>query len=172
MFEDEIFSWLFSEYAPGILRYLCNCGLPLPDAEDLTQEIFLYAYKRIDYFDEKKSAFVSWIYLITRSRLKNWYRDNAAVKGIEYHIEKELALPDTEPTPEQATELSESREQMARALLQLDTLSRNVVLQKYIYGLNSRQIAQRNCLHEGHVRVILLRALKKLRQAMVFSEGD
>lgn len=170
MFEDGDFSQLFSEYSPGILRYLRNRGLSLPDAEDLTQEIFLYAYKHIDSFDKKKSAFVSWLYLITRSRLKNWYRDHANVTENECYTEKEPSLLDVEPTPEQAIELSETREKMARALLQLDVVSRNIVLQKYIYGMSSEQIAQLHRLREGHVRVILSRALKKLRQAIAASE--
>ena len=46
----------------------------LEDSEDLLQEVFIKAYKNINFFDENISSFSSWIYRITHNEAINKFK--------------------------------------------------------------------------------------------------
>lgn len=53
------------------------------DAEDLTEEAFVYCYRRYADYDPGKSALSTWLYLVVNSRIKNYYRDRKEAVDLE-----------------------------------------------------------------------------------------
>ena len=74
--EDEE-GWLefFALYWRLIYNVARRAGLGHEDAQDIVQETILQVYKGIDRFqyERKKGAFKSWLRVVTRSRISNFF---------------------------------------------------------------------------------------------------
>ena len=66
----------YRENYTRVLNYVYKKISHKEDAEDLTSEVFLYCYRHYDDYDPSKGKRSTWLYLITNSRIKNYYRDH------------------------------------------------------------------------------------------------
>lgn len=140
------------------------------DAEDLLQDVFMACYRHKDSFDPARCSETAWLYVIAKNRLKQYYRDQKPVSSLE-----ELADNGQEPadwSAQEAANLMECRDLVAKLLLTLDERSRTVLILRFFQELDSQQIAQRMGLSPVNVRVIQSRAISSLRQAMEHMEVD
>jgi RNA polymerase sigma factor (sigma-70 family) len=125
-------------------------------AEDLSSEIFIKAFKNFEGFDRDK-PFGAWIYAIARNHLANHYRS----QKFDTDLEKAVNLSvDMRRQMEINSELEEVMEKIQR----LDSYSKDVLLLRYVDGLENNEIAEILGKDEGTIRTQLSRALKKLRE--------
>jgi RNA polymerase sigma factor (sigma-70 family) len=76
------------------------------DAEDLTQQVFINAWKAIGRFRKKSSPFAAWLMTISRNLLIDFYRARKDKVSLDDDYDK----VSDEPGPEQAAErISERR---------------------------------------------------------------
>ncbi len=131
------------------------------DAEDQTEDAFVYCYRRYADYDPGKGALITWLYLVVNSRIKNYYRDRKEAVDLE-----ELApvLADDAPEIEQAVYLQQLRDMLAGALQMLPERQRAIVVQRYFGQKSTAEIADSLGLSEGNVRVLLSRALRKMEE--------
>lgn len=130
------------------------------DAEDLTSDVFLSLYKNFNKYDENKASVSTWIYAIAGNRLKNYYRDN----------KKEISLSDNDSYIELAhnydydsvMELDNMKKSINSAIEILSEREKQIIIMKYFLDLNSTEISKRLNLTSVNIRVILMRALKKV----------
>ena len=66
----ERFDALYDEYGPRIYRFCVRVCRNRADAEDLTQEVFLAAYKGLEHFD-RRSSLATWLYRIALYRWRS-----------------------------------------------------------------------------------------------------
>lgn len=134
------------------------------DAEDLTQESFLYAYHHYENYDPEKSSMNTWLYLIVNSRLKNHYRDAKTYVDLD---ELGEFLPD-EGTPDmdECIYLEQMKSALLKALSTLAERERRIVIMSYFEGRTSDEIGQTLGLKAGNVRTIQSRAMNKLSALM------
>lgn len=71
---SEAFASLVEQWQHRLLNFLCHMGVQLHDAEDLTQETFLRAYRHLDRYNPQFS-FSSWIFTIAKRLALNHFRD-------------------------------------------------------------------------------------------------
>jgi RNA polymerase sigma-70 factor (ECF subfamily) len=66
-------------YGPLVYRWCRQAGLPVPDAEDVLQEVFLTVASRIGEFqsDRQEGSFRGWLRTITRHKVGDWIRRRA-----------------------------------------------------------------------------------------------
>jgi RNA polymerase sigma-70 factor (ECF subfamily) len=64
------FEKLYDEYGPRIYRFCLRVCHNRADAEDLTQEVFLAAFKGLDRFDSR-SSLATWLYRIALFRWRS-----------------------------------------------------------------------------------------------------
>ena len=109
---------------------LRSSGSP-EDAEDITQEVFLRAWRSIEEF-RGDSGFSTWLFRITMNLCVDHARHKHAqpqtqplVMGEE---ESERPLPDTAPTPEEHLDNSELGRELAAALDEVSEEHRRIVL--------------------------------------------
>ena len=72
--DQEHFGRLYDHYTPQIYRFVFFKVGHQQEAEDLTHEIFLNAWKNIDNFTYRGHPFSSWLYQIARNRIIDYYR--------------------------------------------------------------------------------------------------
>lgn len=153
---------LYVEQHNNIVHYIYRKILNWEDAEDIAQDVFASCCKNIDRYDEEKSSLLTWLYVIANNKLKNYYRDKKVHLDIDQYSE---SLPDKDMELErQAVYVQMCRDMAACALSELPERSRQVVILTYFNQLSSKEISVELGISPGNVRVILNRALNKMRK--------
>lgn len=144
-YKDKIFNYFY---------YRLNFNRAL--AEDLTSEVFLKAYYKFDTYDQERS-FQAWIYAIARNHLLNYYRD----KKVEIDLAEagNISSNDCEKI-----EINMECERVLSKIGQLDIYHREVLLLRYVDGLENEEIASLLGKDNGAIRTQMSRALKVLRE--------
>ncbi len=140
------------------------------DAEDMTQETFVRAFRALPRFEIREGAsFEAWLYRISvnacRSRMRRkWYQ----------------VLPWPEPGPQMVAEPERQPERLAvrgeernQILAAIDTLGekhRLVVILRYYSGLSNEEIAETLGIPSGTVRSRLHVARNRLRKLLAEME--
>jgi len=145
---------------PGYLVALSVTGNP-EDAEDVSQEAFLVALKRLEDCRDPE-RFGGWFLTIVRNRAKNLLRRERLRKGEEL-------TPEISPGPggpaEDLKQL-EIREQLAKGLEGLSEVRRDVLVLHDLEGWKHREIGERLGIPDGTVRSHLHFARKHLRDRL------
>lgn len=124
-------------------------------------DVFYSAWNKFDQFDESKATFQTWLYVIVNNKLKNYYRDRKEM----VELDESLAGTDN-PVDDvlEAVQLQYLRDHLYTALNELNEVQRKVVIYKYFNDMNASEIAFRIGLSPGNVRILLKRALDKIRE--------
>lgn len=161
---DEVMSFedFYKKYYTKVFMFVKQHVTNVQDAEDLTDTIFIAAYKVYDTYDPEKAQLSTWIFCIANNRLKNYYRDRKE-PGESIDEMFDTVELSTEGEIEHAAELEELRGAIADALEELEERERKIVIMSYFQNMNANEIAEELDLTPANVRKILSRTLKKLR---------
>lgn len=143
------------------------------DAADLTQEVFLRAWRSLDKF-RGDSSVSTWLYRITMNLCIDHSRKNRLQTAPLTDEEgTELPLPDTCPanSPEAALDSRELSRELNAALGELTEEHRKIVLLRDVSGLSYQEIGSLLALEEGTVKSRLARARRNLR-AILLKRGN
>ncbi len=160
--DAEAFGRLYDMNVDRVYRHIYYRVGNEQDAEDLTQQVFLKAWQAIHRYKKTASPFVAWLMTISHNLVVDFYR---ARKDTAY-LEAEVLADGSALSPEQATEASFEQQRLRRAILQLGGDEQQVVILRFIEGFEFSEIASLMKKKEGNVRVILHRALAKLRDIL------
>lgn len=129
------------------------------DAEDLTQETFIRAYRALAGYDSDRIRTLKlrgWIWTIALNLGRNHARDRAR-RPTPVELEDRFGVDDPEPPDSAAWE---------HRLSQLGPTQRRAVLLKYVVGLDYTEISIAMLRPEGTVKSDVHRGLEKLRRVM------
>ena len=152
------FEKVYEQYYFDVLRFLSQRVSCREDAEDIASEVFTYCYLNYENYDPQKSAISTWLYLVTKSRLKNYYRARRSYVNLD---ELENLLP-VESDMDRAVYLEQLRDELLEAISQLPEKQHSVVSMRYFEKREFNEIAEILGTSAGNVRVILSRALDRL----------
>lgn len=158
---QNTFDCFYAQYRQPVFRYLCGKMNSVQDAEDLTADIFEYCLRQFDAFDPQRASRKTWLYMIVNSRFKNYLRSRRCFEDIEDYME---CTPSDGTALEQAAELEQERDLLARALKQLSQRQREIVVSRYFLGKSTKEIAQKLGMSPGNVRVQLYRTLQQMKE--------
>lgn len=153
------FTALYERYVEQIYRHVYYRVGNQADAEDITEETFIRAWKAIDRYKIKGAPFVAWLIKITRNLIIDYYRSQKKHVPLD---DVECAT-DSEKSPEAIAELNLDQHQIREAIKKLKGEKRKVILMHFIDGFSYAEIARALKKSEGAVRVIQCRALNDLR---------
>lgn len=136
------------------------------DAADITQEVFLRAYRSLDAF-RGESGFSTWLYRITVNLCVDLARKNNPVESLD--DEQALEAPETRGAyqPETALANSELRRELDAALSLVSEEHRKIVILRDVAGMSYADIAAALELEEGTVKSRLARARAALRKILI-----
>ena len=148
-----------------------RCGRRADRAEEVVQETWLVAVRRIADFDSRRGAFESWLKGIAEHVLKNhrrrWIRDQQPCSP-----DRSAAGAQAEPSENSAESRIEARELVALALTALPAGYQAVLKAKYHQCLSVAQIAAEGGQTIKSVESLLSRARAALREACRRFGGD
>jgi RNA polymerase sigma-70 factor, ECF subfamily len=136
-----------------------------PEAEDLTQEIFLSLWQRpVD--PAKHGHLLHYLIAMTRSRAIDKLRSRSRNLNLVQRWGQNVSTATPAHTPVEQAVLDERSQQVRQALTQLSEQQRQVIELAYDAGLSQSEIAQR--LHQplGTVKSWTRQGLLKLKQLL------
>lgn len=149
--DREAFTRLYERHAP-LARGVLLARVPWREVDDLLQEVFLTAWKRLARLRDPK-AFSGWIVTIARNRATDHHRRRRPAE--------ELVEDPAGPAPPLAEALS-----ALRVLQELPLAYRETLTLRLVEGMTGPEIARACGLTPGSVRVNLHRGMKLLRERL------
>jgi RNA polymerase sigma-70 factor (ECF subfamily) len=162
--DREAFERLLDAYETRVYRLALRFTNSIPDAEDVTQEIFLAVYKGLAQF-RGNSALGTWIYRIAMNHCLEFRRK----RKLEYlPYDEELALPslDWRDDPHQSAGRNELSEKVEAALNCLSPLHRDVIVLHELQGMTYQEVAATLDVPVGTVKSRLSNAFRRLRDLL------
>ena len=143
------------------------------DAKDISQEVFLKAYKNMKNFDER-SMFSTWLYRITTNTCIDEMRKRKGKQS--YSLEEELEneegsmqrqIADEGETPEESLLREERKSELLQALDTLSEEHKAAVILRDIRGLSYEEVAEIVDLPMGTVKSRISRARNQLKNEIL-----
>ena len=160
------FEAVYEEYHPRVFRYvLSKTGRP-DVADELAQDVMLAAYRNYDSYDSAKASLATWIFVIAKNRLKNYYRDHANARSESLEAKEGFDAPSDEAPIEEAVEFEETHALIKRALAELDARERAIIEGSFIHDKSNVQLAEELCMTASNVGVVKKRTLAKMRLSL------
>lgn len=128
------------------------------DADDLTQQVFLQMFRKIEQF-QGQSKFQTWLYRLSVNESLQYLRKNKRKQQVLSHDPI-----DDRPSP---IRHREAKDLLDAALDRLEPLLRSIFLLKETQGLSYREIAEVTNIPEGTVGSRLNRARRQLREHLI-----
>lgn len=139
------------------------------DAEDITQESFLRAFKQLATFDGRAS-FRTWFYRIVSNCALDLIRKRGrmpqAAPSEESGNDPMLAVPATAPTPDRLAMSGEVRERLGAALETLSATERTAFVLRHFEGLGIEEVSRVLGCAPAAARHSVFRAVQKLRREL------
>jgi RNA polymerase sigma-70 factor (ECF subfamily) len=142
------------------------------DSEDLTQEVFLKAFKGLERLRDA-SRFRPWLYSIAVNRVRDFHRRRLwmGMLGLSagpQEADDVYEEVDSDPGPLDQILRREFWDEINRASQRFSRSEREVFYLRFLDHLNVREIAETLEKSEGTVKSLLHRALLKLRDETNF----
>lgn len=143
------------------------------DAEDLSQEVFIRAYRAIGSF-RGESRLRTWLYRITvNCAIDSRRRQRLATVPLEDGGDDDrprapaAALASADPLPDAVLEDGALQAGLRRALRRLTPRERSVFVLRHYNDLPLREIGAMLDIAEGTVKALLFRAVRRLQKELV-----
>ena len=156
---------LYDRYAPRLLglarRILGQSG----EAEEVLQEVFLFAWRAASSFDPARGSVLTWLLVATRSRSIDRVRSRRSASRPETRSLDELGEGPPGPDDVEAASAAREWESICRAAVQqLPVEQRRALELAYFEGLSQQEIADRTATPLGTIKTRVRLGLMKLRE--------
>ena len=158
--DASAFGGLYDMYVDRVYRHIFYRTGNTSDAEDITQQTFIKAWKAIGQYKRTDIPFLAWLIKISHNLVIDFYRSGK--NKLSVNIDDIDIVSDSNPV--QLAESRYNRQQIRQAIGKLKGEQQQVILMRFIEDFSYTEIAATLGKSEGTVRVILHRGLVELRK--------
>jgi RNA polymerase sigma-70 factor (ECF subfamily) len=135
------------------------------DAEDLTEQTFLQAYRHFERAQRESNGrpLRPWLIRIAHNLAANYYRDRSRRPQSQLDDATPLSAP--HPTEELVEEREEVK-QVLKGVARLPDDRREALIMRFALGMDNKEIARALGRSEGATKVLIHRAIKQLEQGL------
>jgi RNA polymerase sigma-70 factor, ECF subfamily len=167
---DAAFTALYKAHLRDVYSYSYYRVGNHHDAEDLTEQTFLQAYRHFARAQRESQGrpLRPWLIRIAHNLAANYYRDRSRRPQTSIDDAGELSAAHTTEA------LVESREDLNRILecvQQLPDDRREALIMRFALGMDNREIARALGRTDGATKVLLHRSIKQLEQLVAEQEA-
>ncbi len=165
--EKEVFNELVIKYQGKIYNLVYKYVPNAETARDLSQEIFIKAFRALPHF-KRQSAFYSWLYRIATNLCIDFIRQQKrrqtlSLENLTTENNDEIVFNDASPLPPDHAEAQELGHIIGQAVEQLPPKQQRVFNLRYHDGLQLKEIAAQLDRSEGTIKAHLHHAHKRLQ---------
>ena len=169
--DKEVFNELVIRYQGKIYNLVYKYVSNAETARDLSQEIFIKAFRALPNF-KRQSAFYSWLYRIATNLCIDFIRQQKRGQALSFEdltigSSDEAAFNDISPLPPDQLETKELGQIIGQAVQQLPPKQQRVFNLRYHDGLQLKEIAVQLDRSEGTIKAHLHHAHKRLQTLLV-----
>jgi RNA polymerase sigma factor (sigma-70 family) len=160
---DDRVGALFKEHRKSVKAILRRVGVDGPEVDDLVQNVFVVAQRRIAKLPKDAEEAERWILDVARKQAANWrrlYRHHYEVLGGDELIAEAVAEP---ADPEAHLVL---RDRVWRALGKLDASERRILIGHHLGGETMEELGELLGLTKSGAYARLQRAEKRMRKLL------
>ena len=168
--DDRAFEQLFQRYQPRIAAYVGGMVRDHARAEDITQEVFLAALRRLRDGTDREIQFRPWIYEIAKNKCIDAYRRGRHTVEVSFDAHEAVGADDHDrlagprPTPDDAIDDKLALDNLCGAFGGLSSVHHDILVMREFEGLSYREIGDRLGLSRPAVESTLFRARKRLSE--------
>src|SRR6476469_6505524 len=162
---DQVaFASLYEQYRPLVYRFLRR-RLDGSDevVEDLTEDVFVKLYEKLDRYVERGLPFTAWLYRIAHNQLVDFVR--TLPRHTAQPLDVVMDVAEHQATAEYRSVLD--RETLEPALARLTAEQRKAVELRFLQGMSVAETAATMQRSEEAVKKLQARALANLRRYLV-----
>ena len=167
---DRDFTELYRAHLRDVYSYAYYRVGNHHDAEDLTEQTFLQAYRHFERAQRESNGrpLRPWLIRIAHNLAANYYRDRSRRPMTQLEDAAVLTAPhDTETVVEGREDLNRILECVQR----LPDDRREALIMRFALGMDNREIARALGRTDGATKVLLHRAIKQLEELVQKAEG-
>jgi RNA polymerase sigma-70 factor, ECF subfamily len=162
---DRDFSELYRAHLRDVYSYAYYRIGNHHDAEDLTEQTFLQAYRHFERAQRESNGrpLRPWLIRIAHNLAANYYRDRSRRPVTQLEDASVLTAPHG------TEEMVEGREQVKEVLAGVSNLPddrREALIMRFALDMDNREIARALGRSEGATKVLLHRAIRQLEQEL------
>jgi RNA polymerase sigma-70 factor (ECF subfamily) len=162
---DRDFSELYRAHLRDVYSYAYYRIGNHHDAEDLTEQTFLQAYRHFERAQREANGrpLRPWLIRIAHNLAANYYRDRSRRPVTQLDDAAVLTAP------RGTEEMVEGREEVKEVLEGVSKLPddrREALIMRFALGMDNREIARAMDRSEGATKVLIHRAIKQLEQGL------
>jgi RNA polymerase sigma factor (sigma-70 family) len=167
--DDRAFEALYERYHRRIHAYVFGMVKDHQRAEDVTQEVFVSALRRMRA-TERPIAFKPWVYEIAKNACIDQFRRSRRAEEISYDADEGLAPSDYgrlvshEPIPDAALVAKQQLDDLCGAFGGLSDAHHRILVLRELEGLSYREIGERMGMSRPAVESTLFRARRRLTE--------
>lgn len=162
---DRAFEALYRDHLRDVYSYCYYRIGNHHDAEDLTEQTFLQAYRHFERAQRESDGrpLRPWLIRIAHNLAANYHRDRSR--------RPTAALDNVEPVehPHGTERVVEGRERMREVMSGLDRLPedrREALIMRFSLGMSNREIARALGRTDGATKVLIHRAIRQLEEEL------
>jgi len=168
----EAFGQVYTIYLDRIYRYVFYQLKDKMAAEDLTEEIFVKAWKAMGAVRGGTLSFSAWLYRIAHNQVIDHFRARQPNVSLDREALGNAEIVDNIVDPEQEAERSLMQQEVLELVSYLPPDQKQLIILKFIEGLDNREIEQITGKSQGAIRVMQMRALAALRQRLSTEQSE
>jgi RNA polymerase sigma-70 factor, ECF subfamily len=168
---DGDFSELYRTHLRDVYSYSYYRTANHHDAEDLTEQTFLQAYRHFDRAQRESHGrpLRPWLIRIAHNLAANYYRDRS--RRPQTQLEDAAVIS----APHDTADIVEGREELQAVLegvMKLPDDRREALIMRFALDMDNKEIARALGRSEGATKVLLHRAIKQLDERLREERGD
>jgi RNA polymerase sigma-70 factor (ECF subfamily) len=162
--DQQAFATLYEYYRPLVYRFLRRRLDGADEAvEDLTEDVFVKLYEKLDRYVERGLPFTAWLYRIAHNQLVDYLR--ALPRLSSQPLEAVADVPESQTSSEYRSVLD--RQTLEPALARLTPEQRQAVELRFLQGLSVAETAATMGRSEEAVKKLQARALANMRRHLM-----
>ncbi|HVC32003.1 MAG TPA: sigma-70 family RNA polymerase sigma factor, partial [Chloroflexota bacterium] len=163
--DEDAWDQLYQSAFPQVYRYVASKVNGVPEAEDITEEVFVGALQTVSGLRATEEAsFLAWLFQIARNKVADHLRRQ--YRRPTEPLDPEAEIGDPSPTPEEAALRADDVRSVRAALAELSAEQREVIVMKFALGYDNARAAAVLGKSSGAINQLQHRALQALGRVL------
>jgi len=168
----QAFSEFYERYVNLIYSIAYSILGSRPLAEDVTQDVFLKIWQKIESYQPQRAQVNTWLSSIARNRSIDVLRKQKKINRQVGWTDAAEYLPADRANPEESAERSLTKSRVRQALMQLPEEQRSALALAYFRNMTHKEIAEEIGEPLGTIKTRVRLGMQKLRGLLIDDKQD